>query len=365
MAEKKKKPQEKKRTKLSSFGLGKEKDFVVENLAMLLGAGIGISSAIDIVQAGIKSKALKNILGEMKEDIDSGMPLWKSFQASGLLPDNMVFLVKIGEASGRLPENLKIIATQEQKDRSFKSKVTSAMIYPAIVLGLTVTIGFAVAVFVLPKLASVFGNMNMELPVITKILIDMGNFLNANLMMVLLVAAIIVFVLIIFFSIPFTRRKLRDSLFYVPRIKDLLRQIEVARFGFIFGTLLEAGLPIDESLRSLEQSTDSAKYKKMYLALSEYVSDGNSIEKSLGKIKKSDDLIPNQIQQMVFAGERSGMLSEVLLKIDAIYEDKIDTSTKNLATVLEPIMLVIVWFGVLFIALAVIMPIYGLIGGLN
>ena len=130
-------------------------------------------------------------------------------------------------------------------------------------------------------------------------------------------------------------------------------------------SLSQAGIPLTEALLSIEQSTDLAPYRKFYHYLVQSVNDGNSLESSFKKYKKLKSLFPTNIQQMIVAGERSGNFVGVLGKVSGIYEDKIDITSKNLAVILEPLLLFVVWLGVLFLALAVIMPIYGLIGGLD
>ena len=130
----------------------------------------------------------------------------------------------------------------------------------------------------------------------------------------------------------------------------------------LLGTLLEAGLPITQALDSLAQATEIAQYKKLYLHLRGAVADGNSFQKSFMLFKNINRLIPAPMQQLIVAGEQSGGLPTTLLKIGQLFEAKADLTTKNLTVILEPILLLIVWLGVVAVALAVILPIYSLIG---
>lgn len=332
---------------------------------MLLSAGIGVSASIAIMIDGASNGSYKKLLSIIGEELDDGSPLWKTLYGRGIFNRSYIYMIKVGEASGRLAENLSIIAEQQVKSKSFHSKLTSALIYPGIILSLTLVIGIGVIWFVIPKMAKIFGDMRVVLPMPTKVMIGLGNFITEN--PLLFIASIIGFLalIIIIFFVPGAKKIGQTIMFRVPRIKDLLKEVEVARFGYVMYSLTQAGIPLTEALLSIEQSTDLSPYKKFYHYLVQSVNDGNSLESSFRKYKKLKPLFPTNIQQMIVAGERSGNFVSVLGKISGIYEEKIDITSKNLSVILEPLLLFVVWLGVLFLALAVIMPIYGLIGGLD
>jgi type II secretory pathway component PulF len=154
-------------------------------------------------------------------------------------------------------------------------------------------------------------------------------------------------------------------IFSIPGIKTLLMEVEVARFGYLLGTLLEAGLPITKAIDSLAGASEVIRYKAFYLALRQSIDMGNSFQKSFALYKGVDKLIPSPIQQLIVSGEKSGNLNKTLIKVGQMLEAKSDTTTKNLTIIMEPILLVIVWAGVVTVAFAVILPIYSLVGGLN
>jgi type II secretory pathway component PulF len=358
----------------STFGLGKERDYFVENLSMLISGGMPIIDALDSIAEELRSRRMKKIIYDMQSDISSGSPLWRTLQNTNIFPEHAVSLIRLGEESGKLTENLKVVAIEQEKERVFKSKLRSAMMYPVFVLSLTVIIGIGIAWFILPKLAIVFAQLKITLPLITKILIGAGIFLG-NYGQYAVPGAILIVVVLFFFIFSFSRTKFigQSILFFAPGIKVLIKEVEVARFGYLLGTLLEAGLPITSALDSLAGATDIEQYRKLYIHLRNSVEEGNSLQKSFATFspknklvsngKYANHLIPSPIQQLIVAGERSGTLSLTLLKIGQMYESKADTSTKNLTVILEPILLVIVWLGVVAVALAVILPIYSLIGG--
>ena len=144
-----------------------------------------------------------------------------------------------------------------------------------------------------------------------------------------------------------------------------MREIEIARFGYLMGTLLQSGLAVTQALSLLASATSAPNYKKFYKHLYDSFDNGFSFKESIKQYKHADSLLPASLQQMVIAGELSGSLPETLQKIGDMYEEKSDLTTENLEVLLEPILLIIVWLGVMAVAVAVILPVYSLIGGLD
>lgn len=354
------------RKKISTFGLSKERDHFIENLSMLVLSGMAITEALRSVVKETKDERMKSILVQVMDDIEAGSPIWKAFLETGLFRGYTISLIRLGEESGKLADNLKVIALQEEKDREFKSKVKSALMYPIFVLSLTGFIGIGISWFILPKLAKIFADLKLQLPFITKMLIGFGVFLSKHGLIVVPLGALVIFGI---FYIVFIYKKTNIIgeyiIFSIPGIKILMQEIEVARFGYLLGTLLDAGLPVTKAIESLENATETYRYKRFYQALRESIDMGNSFQKSFEQYKKINKIIPQSVQQLVISGEQSGNLVKTLLKVGQVLEAKSDQTTKNLTIIMEPILLVIVWAGVVSVAFAVILPIYSLVGGLN
>jgi len=343
----------------------KERDYFAENLAMLVSSGMDVLGAVNAIRAGARSTRFKRELGQIADDIYEGNTLSFALQKMRLTSAHTISLLRVGERSGRLAENLTVVAAQAEKDRQFHSKLRSAMMYPVFVLSLTVVVGIGIAWFILPRLSSVFASLDVKLPVITQWLIGVGNFLNsygAVAIPILALAAVVFF----YFIFRFHKTKFigQALLFGVPGIKRMLQEIEVARTGYLLGSLLEAGLPIVEAVRTVAEASAFDMYRRFYLDLAARIDEGNSLERSLIEMRGTR-LFPLQVQQMIAAGERSGRLADALMKVGVQYEARSDTTTKNLAVILEPVLLILVWVGVMFVALAVILPIYSLIGGIR
>jgi type II secretory pathway component PulF len=352
--------------KLSTFGLGKERDQFIENLSMLVLSGMTIIGALTSIIKQTKNDSMKKILERMLLEIEAGSTIWKSFEKTGFFKGYTISLIRLGEESGNFAENLKVVALEEEKDREFKSKVRSALMYPIFVLTLTAVVGIGISWFILPKLAKIFSDLKLALPFITKVLIGFGIFLNKyGLLAVPLGVAVIGLIAYIVFYHPKTKFIGEAIVFSIPGIKTLLMEVEVARFGYLLGTLLEAGLPVTKAIDSLTGASEVIRYKKFYQHLHDAIDMGNSFEKSFALYKDIDKLVPQPIQQLIISGEQSGNLNKTLIKVGQVLEAKSDTTTKNLTIIMEPILLVIVWAGVVSVAFAVILPIYSLVGGLN
>lgn len=346
--------------------VSKEREYFVDTLSLLVGSGMPMIAAIDALSKEIRSPGMKKILERLQDEIISGLPLWEALDHTRLFRHHTISLIRIGEESGRLSDNLKLIAKQETKDRALQSKVRSAMMYPMLVLTLTLVIGIAISWFILPRLAQVFTSLNLDLPFITKMLILFGTFLGVwGYIVIPIFIGLLFTVIFIFFFNQRTKYLGQIFLFSLPGIRRLFQEVELARFGFLVGTLLDAGVQLTESLRSLEEATELKPYKKLYAHLRVSVEEGHAFQRSFESYPHSNRLISIPIQQLVAAGEQSGNLSKTLITIGETFESRTDETTKNLTVLLEPILLVIVWGGVVSVALAVILPIYNLIGGLT
>lgn len=351
---------------LHQFGLSAEKDYFLENLAMLIESGMDISSVLQSLTQDSRSRRMQKIIQEIKLDIEAGATLSAALERSALFPSHAVALIKVGEETGQLPENLAVVARQIQKQRLFQSKIRSAMAYPLLVISLSLVIGLGIAWFILPRLAGVFDKLKIELPLITKLLIAVGNFFGAHGTLVIPLAVFgIAAIFYFFFGLQKTKFLGHAILFHIPGIKKLLAEIELARFGYLLGVLLDAGLSFKNALNSLAESTSFHRYRLFYNHLRDSVEEGNSFQKSFALFKHCNSLVPLSIQQMIATGEKSGRLPEIFKKIGEIFEAKTEMTTKNLMIILEPLLLVFVWCGVLLVALAIILPIYTLTGSLN
>ncbi|MDB5181889.1 MAG: type secretion system family protein [Candidatus Saccharibacteria bacterium] len=356
-----------KKRKIRRFHVAlKDREYLIANLSALLGAAVPLGEALQSLQATTRSGIFRQALLQIQQDVDEGMPLWKAFDRSGVVSQQTLALVRLGEESGHLVDNLAVAAEQEEKQHEFSRKVHSALLYPGFVLGLTLVVGIAVAWFLLPKLAETFAQMNVTLPLISRIFINFGIFLKDNGIWAVPVSAVVMLLLgYILFGLPQTKGIGTRLLYLIPGVSRLLHEVEIARFGYMVGILLEAGLSVTQTLKLAEQSTTAPAYRKLYKALALDFEEGYGFRTAFDRYKHTNKLLPPTAQQVIIAGERSGTLAAGLKNVGSIYSKKADTTTANLAVILEPVLLVIMAGGVLAVAVAVILPIYSLVGGLN
>lgn len=348
------------------FGVGKDRDYFLDNLTMLLSSGLNLLMALDIVRTGLKTHKMKESINKMKTEIEAGSAFWRALAKTELFKEREITLIKIGEDSGKLTENLKMVVEQQEKSKALVRKVRSAMMYPVIVLVVGLIVGVGVAWFVLPKLTEVLLSLNVDLPFTTRVVIAIGEFLKTkgHIAVPIFFVVLISTVYIIFFNKK-TNFIGEFLLLRMPVIKLLVKNVEIARFGYTLSSLLDSGVNFLNSLESLRDSASLRAYKTFYEKLKIRVELGESID----TIMKTEDpkgfLFPFYVQQMIAVSEHTGGLTTTLMKIHKIHEDKVNELTENLSTLLEPILMVAIFGVVLFLGIAVMGPIYGLIGGLS
>lgn len=345
---------------------GKNKEFLTVNLALMIKAGVPLGEALHSLSETSRSSQIKKALHQMEQEINEGSPLHRALEHAGVASAQTLTLVRFGEQSGTLVQNLQVAAKQEEKQRAFRANVRSALFYPTFVLTLTVIIALGIAWFLLPRLSETFTRLDLELPLISKILLGFGLFLKDNGVWFVpaLIGSGIILAYIIFFA-PGTKRIGQVILFHLPGIGRLLKEVELARMGYLLGTLLGAGLSITQSFELLSNATTMHRYKKFYRSLGASFEEGYAFRSSLTRYRGLKRLMPPAVSQMIITGERSGSLVDTFLMIGDVYEEKAKTSTKNLEASIEPLLLVIIAAAVLLVAIGVILPIYSLVGGLN
>lgn len=344
----------------------KEREYFVTNLAIMLNSSVTVGQALESLHESSSSYAMRRSLSIIMQKIDNGESLAQALRKSGLVSPQTLALIALGEKSGNLGANLKLAATQEEKLRILKSKVRSALMYPIFVLGTTLTIGLAVAWFLLPKLSETFDDLGMELPLVSQVMINIGLFLREDgYWAVPLAFAVSGLILYLLFLDPIFKRLGQRILLRTPIIRRVIMEVELVRFGYILGTLLNAGLTIIQSLRLLQNATGLYRYKKLYLKMADQIEEGYGISTALKNNSFAKRSFPPTVRQMISTGETSGALADTLTEVGRVYEEKADSSARNLEAAIEPILLIIVWLGVLGVAVAVILPIYSLVGGID
>lgn len=350
---------------LNNMGMGKQRVMLIQSMGMMVNAGLPLIDTLQTLQMEVKNKQLRKIIRRIGGAVESGIPLWRAMENQYLFTPYEIALIRIGEEAGNLARNLEYLAEQQEKDHALRAKVKMAMIYPTIVMTLMFIIVMGLGMFVLPNLIQVLVSMNAELPATTRAVIYVTNLFSKHGATAIpsMIGGFIVLALLS----KYTRFRVVSQwfVFKIPGVGALAKQATIARFGVILGGLLRAGVPLVEALRSLEDVTHVAAYKKFYGRLLEHITQGDTFSKSFTEIKNSRKLIPASMQQLVITGEQSGTLADTLVKIADIYEKKASETAEKLPVILEPMLLLFIGGLVGTIAFSIITPIYSVVGNVG
>lgn len=341
----------------------KEKIFFTRNLRIMIGAGISFSRALNILIIQSGNRNFKKILSEIEEKTLKGETLFKSLgEYPEVFSEFFCNMIKAGEESGNLENVLKILETQMENEADLNSKITGAMIYPAVIISAMIGIGILMLVLVVPKLAATFVELGIKLPITTRIVIGIGLFLSK---FWYLLPLLIVFLLFFFREILKIRhgKKIIDKfLLKIPVISDLIKKTNSAYTARILSSLIAAGVPIVKSLEITSGVLKNIYYKEAILQAAEKVGKGKKISEILNSYQ---NIYPLFVIQMIAIGEETGETSGILSKVADSFEDEISNLTKNLASIIEPVLILLIGGAVGFFAFSMIQPMYTMLGAIQ
>lgn len=340
-----------------------DKMFFTKHLATMIRAGVPLSEALGTVGEQA-TPALSKLMKTIMQNVENGMSLGKAMSKYPKTFDSLyISLINAGEQSGTLDENLKYLADQQGKDYALRRKVSSALLYPTLVIGATFIMGTLISWFVLPKLLDMFSSLEVELPLSTKILMWFANVMK-NYGFFVIFGMVAIFVgLAALHRVRQVKLMVDTALLKTPFIGKIIIYGQLGIFCRNLGTLLASGLPVVSALETTIDSLDNLKFKKDLGIVKNYVSDGKTLFASMSS-KKFSEFSKLSIR-MIEVGEKSGKLEEMLLYLSDYYEEEIETVSKNLSNLLEPVLLLFIGTVVGFVAMAIISPIYSLMGGIN
>lgn len=335
-----------------------EKIFFVQQLGVMLKAGISLSTGLKTLAEQSNSKTLKKILVDLQQSVEKGNPLSIGLERHRKqFGDLFINMVKAGEMSGKLEEVLNQLFIQMKKDHEIIAKVRGAMIYPLIVVCMMIAIGTLMLMYVIPTMTSVFTEMNITLPLATRILIAVSQFsVNYGLYVFIL----IILLLIIFKQItkrPAGKKLWHSIMLHTPIAGKIIKKVNLARFCRTMSSLLKTDIPIVQSLEITAKILGNVHYKEALLSGKEKIKKGINIEESLHQYT---NIFPPVVLQMISVGEETGSLDDILEESAIFYEDDVAQTMNDLPSILEPVLMVILGIGVGAMAVAVIMPIYSL-----
>lgn len=339
-----------------------EKVVLTRNLAAMLEAGLTTSRALAVMGKQTKNKRLKSILESLISEVKRGGTLSSGLQKfKTVFPPLLISMVRAGEESGKLSESLRVVSTQMDSANRLKKKIRGALMYPGIVLTAMVGIGILMLIYVVPTLTQTFEELGTELPPTTKGVIAVSNFLSSN---TILSLGIFVGVIALFIYGLRTRTGKRASdwvMLKLPVIRGLVMETNAARTARTLSSLLSAGVDMVLSITITRDVVQNSFYQKVLVEAEQGVVKGEGLS---GPFEKYPNLYPPLVAEMVAVGEETGRLSNLLQETAEFYEESVEQQTKDLSTIIEPFLMLIIGAGVGFFAISMIAPIYSLSGGI-
>ncbi len=351
------------RSSLWSMEIGQvsllNKTLLVEQLAAMLKAGLPLVEALQIVSDQFRSAKLRQILRDAGKDVASGIPLSASFSKHPEVFDRVfIQVVRAGEVSGILEKNLRYLASELRRRYELTSQVRGALLYPIVIVCAMIGVGFALMIFVVPKIADVLQQNGAELPGTTRLLLATSDFIvNFWWLILLVLVGLIVF---IWWLNRFPSVKTSSSVFWSrwPLIHQVKEKIAMAAFSGTLANLVKSGMPIVEAITVTGDTMKDRLYGNALKRVAERVTKGVALTESMEAEK---NLFPPTVIGMVRVGERTGEVTVILDRLAELYSNQVVTELKSLSSLIEPILMLVVGAGIGILALSIITPIYSVI----
>jgi type IV pilus assembly protein PilC len=348
-----------------TFGTGvdaKELAIFTRQFSVMIDAGLPLVQCLEILAGQQENKSFQKILNGVRASVEGGATLSASMKLYDKVFDSLYYnMVEAGETGGILDTILQRLSSYIEKNVKLKRAVKSALIYPVAVISIAGMVITLLLWKVVPIFVTLFNGLQVDLPLPTRIVIGLSNFIGSIYGGMLLVILIGVGVALKFwYGTPRGRMVLDAVLLKLPLVGILLRKIAVARFTRTLGTLISSGVPILEGLDITARTSGNAVVEKAIMETRKAVEAGRSLVEPL----KETNVFPGMVTQMIGVGEQTGAMDAMLQKIADFYEDEVDASVKDLLTALEPIMIVFLGGVVGGVVISMYLPLFSLINKL-
>jgi type IV pilus assembly protein PilC len=354
------------RRKKKAFTIGKisTKQLCVftRQLSTLQDAGLPILRSLKILEGQCKPGVLKNALGDVVEDIESGSTLSEAFAKHPKAFDRLYCnMIKAGEAGGALESILQRLADFKEKSQSLKRRIKSAMVYPLVVIFVAAVIVGFILYFIIPKFKAIFADFGVPLPQMTVFLIAASDFIIKYFYLVF-ISPLFVWIIIKLLYRNRTGAYICDRiLLMIPVMGAIVEKSTVARTSRTLGTLVQSGVPILESLNIVRDTAGNAVFERAFTRIYESIREGETIAQPLREARIVDDIVVN----MIDVGEETGELDTMLMKIADNYDEEVEALVESLVSLLEPLMIVVLGGIIGFIVIALFLPLITLITKLS
>lgn len=336
-----------------------EKMMFARNLSVMISSGLPLSKAIKNISEQTENKKFKKMMNSIQDDLQAGSTLGNATaKFPGVFNELFVNMIRVGETSGNLEEVLNILAVQLEKEHGIIRKVKGALVYPAVILVAMIGIGIIMMVYVIPQITGVFKDLNATLPPTTQFIITASNLLSNHLILVLSTMIAFALGVKLFSSTSIGKKIVGLLIINLPLIKNIVIKMNCARFSRIYSSLLKSGVSTVESLKILSRTLTNFYYQRALKRAAENIQKGVNLSKIIYEEKK---IFPVLVPQMLEVGEETGKTETVMLKLAEFYEEEVDQLTKNLSSIIEPALMIVIGGAVGFFAISILQPMYSVL----
>lgn len=336
-----------------------DKIIFARSLGSMIKAGLPVSHALSILERQTKSKLLKKIIGNLIEAISGGKML---SQALSRYPKTFsplfISMVRSGEEGGTLTKSLATISLQMESSYTLQRRVRGAMIYPIIIFSIMIIITILMLLYIVPTLTKTFTELKVTLPASTRLVIGVSDLVRDHGLLVLVLVVIFATLSYMWFKRESGKKIFHGAILKIPIIGEIVKEVNSARTTRTLSSLMESGVDIVDALEITYDVVQNVHYKKIIKEAEEVIKKGEPMSKVFSNYSK---FYPVFVAEMTAVGEETGKISEMLLNVAIFYEDDVAEKTKDMSTIIEPFLMVIIGLGVGFFALAMISPMYSLV----
>jgi len=343
---------------ISTVSLRSKIEFT-KNISSMLRAGLPLSRAIEVVGRHMRNYRLKKVTADILKQLKKGISLNEAMRRHpGIFGPLYLSMVTAGEESGDLQGALQVIAGQQEKSYAMKKKVKGAMIYPGVIMFAMVVIGVFMMIVVVPTLTKTFIELDIDLPVTTRFVIGLSDFLKNNLLLGIL--GVIVFGTLFFFALRTQKgRRVRDwVILHTPLISPLVKKVYSAQVARTLSSLLTAGVPFLRSIEIVKDVAQNSYAKDVIQEAEDAVQEGSQLSDIF---MKAHHVFMPYFGEMMLVGEETGEVAMMLKETAIYFEEEVDAATKNLSTIIEPVLMLVIGGAVGFFAISMISPMYGIV----
>lgn len=330
-----------------------------KQLSFLVRAGVPILESLRMLARQTRSRAMRTVYSQMIGDIANGQALYVTLgKFPRLFSDFSINIIRIGEMGGALSDNLSYLSEELQKKEALRKKIIGALVYPVFVTLATLGVTGVLTTYIFPKITPIFQSLNAELPLSTRILINVSNFMREYALWVVLGVIVIAVIKVVAYRKIERVRMFADRMYLMtPIIGPIIRSYNLTNICRTMSLLLKSGIPITEAIDITADTTVNRVYRRELHALTAHVMKGDRL---VTYIETRAREFPGLFANTVAVGERTGRLSETFMYLAEMYEADVDDVTKNLSNTIEPILMMVMGVIVGFVAVSVITPIYGI-----